>query len=137
MIDVLNVQASMRHHFAAYGFWAPAVGDYVEHRLMERMQHPRMADLYALEVPYYYRHRLTKPKLVLNASGDQFYSSDSSQFYWNDLQGPKYLRYVPNADHGLNGTDAVETIVAFYWLLMHDKLPPSTLGPRSPTGPFA
>jgi len=124
VIDVLNVQDSMRHHFAAYGFWAPAVGDYVEHRIMERMGHERMPDLYALEDPYYYRHRLTKPKLVINASGDQFFLPDSSQFYWDELQGPKYLRYVPNADHGLNGTDAVETIASFYWLLLHDKLPP-------------
>jgi PhoPQ-activated pathogenicity-related protein len=124
VIDVLNVQESMRHHFAAYGFWAPAIGDYVEHKLMERMSHPRMPELYALEDPYYYRHRLTKPKLILNASGDQFFLPDSSQFYWNDLQGPKYLRYVPNADHGLNRTDAVETISAFYWLLLRDKLPP-------------
>lgn len=124
VIDVLNVQESMRHHFAAYGFWAPAIGDYVEHKIMERMAHPRMPELYALEDPYLYRHRLTKPKLILNASGDQFFLPDSSQFYWNDLQGPKYLRYVPNADHGLNGTDAVETIASFYWLLIHNKLPP-------------
>jgi len=124
VIDVLNVDASMRHHFAAYGFWAPAVGDYVEHRIMEQMRHPRMADLYQLEDPYYYRHRLTKPKLIVNASGDQFFLPDSSQFYWNELDGPKYLRYVPNADHGLKGTDAMETVSAFYWLLLHDKLPP-------------
>lgn len=136
VIDVLNVQESMRHHFAAYGFWAPAVGDYVEHRLMERMQHPRMADLYALEDPYYYRHRLTKPKLVLNASGDQFFLPDSSQFYWKDLQGPKYLRYVPNADHGLGGTDAVESIAAFFWLLQHDKLPPEYAWTEESDGAF-
>ena len=26
VIDVLNVEKSMRHHYAAYGFWAPSVG---------------------------------------------------------------------------------------------------------------
>lgn len=136
VIDVLNVEASMQHHFAAYGFWAPAIGDYVEHRIMERMDHPRMAELYALEDPYFYRHRLTKPKLILNASGDQFFLPDSSQFYWADLQGPKYLRYVPNADHGLNGTDAIETVSAFYWLLLHDKLPPEYSWTEERNGAF-
>ena len=118
VIDVLNIDASMRHHVAAYGFWAPAVGDYVQHKIMERMDHPRMQDLYALVDPYMYRHRLTMPKLVLNATGDQFFLPDSSRFYWDDLPGPKYLRYVPNSDHGLGDTDAVETLTAFYAMIL-------------------
>ncbi len=100
VIDVLNVRKSMEHHFAAYGFWAPSVGDYVAHSLMQRMEHPRIQELYQLVDPYYYRHRLTMPKFVLNAAGDQFFLPDSSQFYWNDLRGEKYLRYVPNGITG-------------------------------------
>ena len=124
VIDVLNVNVSMRHHFEAYGFWAPSVGDYVKHRIMERMEHPRLADLYHLVDPYYYRHRLTMPKLVLNASGDQFFLPDSSQFYWDDLEGPKSLRYVPNADHGLGGSDGLESVIAFYSLLLQGREAP-------------
>jgi PhoPQ-activated pathogenicity-related protein len=29
VIDCLNLPASMDHHYRAYGFWAPAVGDYL------------------------------------------------------------------------------------------------------------
>ena len=36
------------------------------------------------------------PKFMLNASGDQFFLPDSSQFYFDDLRGEKHLRYVPN-----------------------------------------
>ena len=118
VIDVLNADVSMRHHFASYGFWAPSIGNYVQHRIMERMDHPRLETLYKLVDPYYYRHRLTMPKLILNSAGDQFFLPDSSQFYWDDLVGPKYLRYVPNSDHGLDGTDAVESLIAFYSLLL-------------------
>ena len=124
VIDVLNVDVSMRHHFAAYGFWAPSVGDYVRHRIMERMDHPRLNDLYELVDPYYYRHRLTMPKLILNAAGDQFFVPDSSQFYWDDLEGRKLLRYVPNADHSLDGSDGLESVIAFYALLLNDRQPP-------------
>ena len=124
VIDVLNVDPSMRHHFAAYGFWAPSVGDYVNHRIMERFDHPRLAEAYRLVDPYYYRHRLTMPKLVLNASGDQFFLPDSSQFYWPELRGENYLRYVPNADHSLQGTDAVDSIVAFHSLILRGRKPP-------------
>jgi len=121
VIDVLNTADSMRHHFAAYGFWAPSVGDYVSHRIMERFNHPRMQDLYELVDPYYYRHRLTMPKLILNAAGDQFFLPDSSQFYWDELQGPKALRYVPNTDHGLDESDALESLIAFYSLILQGK----------------
>ncbi len=36
VIDVLNVDVSMRHHYSAYGFWAPAIDDYVNHEIMQR-----------------------------------------------------------------------------------------------------
>jgi len=124
VIDVLNTDVSMRHHFASYGFWAPNVGDYVSHRVMQRLGHPRMRQLLELVDPYYYRHRLTMPKLILNAAGDQFFLPDSSRFYWDDLRGENYLRYVPNGDHGLDETDAAQSIIAFYWLLLNQKKPP-------------
>ena len=58
-----------------------------------------------------YLDRLTLPKYVVNAAGDQFFTPDSSRFYFDDLKGPKYLRYVPNGDHSLRGTDAADGIL--------------------------
>ncbi|MAT15135.1 MAG: PhoPQ-activated pathogenicity [Planctomyces sp.] len=121
VIDVLNTDASMRHHFEAYGFYAPSVGDYAQNRIMERMSDPRTKELYELVDPYYYRHRLDMPKLVLNAAGDQFFLPDSSQFYWRDLIGENYLRYIPNTDHSMRDSDAVETVAAFVHMISHDK----------------
>ena len=134
VIDVLNTRESMEHHFAAYGFWAPSVGDYVSHELMQRIEHPRSAELYRLVDPYYYRHRLTMPKFVLNAAGDQFFLPDSSAFYWNQLRGEKYLRYVPNGDHGLDGTDAMESLISFYGMILADQTPPQYLWTQGDDG---
>ncbi len=114
VIDVLNVKVSMKHHHDAYGFWAPAVGDYVHHKVMEMQDTPEYDALLKLVDPYSYRHRLTMPKYIVNATGDQFFLPDSSQFYFDELQGEKYLRYVPNAKHSLEGSDARESIQAFY-----------------------
>ena len=115
VIDVVNVRPSMMNHYAAYGFWAPAVGNYaVQHRVMDRWDTPGVVELNRIEDPYFYLDRLTLPKYVVNAAGDQFFTPDSSKFYFDDLKGPKYLRYVPNADHSLRGSDAGDSILAFY-----------------------
>jgi PhoPQ-activated pathogenicity-related protein len=114
VIDVVNVPAASRHHVAVYGFYAEAIGDYFRHNLTGRAEEERTKLLYAIEDPYSYRERLTMPKFVVNASGDQYFPPDSSQFYFGDLVGEKYLRYVPNADHSLRDSDALESIIAFY-----------------------
>jgi PhoPQ-activated pathogenicity-related protein len=118
VIDVVNVPACSRHHVAAYGFYAQAIGDYVRHDLTGRGDDPRTKLLYEIEDPYSYRDRLTMPKFVVNAAGDQYFPPDSSQFYFGDLQGEKYLRYVPNADHSLRDSDALESIIAFYQTML-------------------
>lgn len=121
VIDVLNMQPSMVHHFKAYGFFAPAVGNYTEQGIMDWLGTPEMTALQRIEDPYFYRDRLGLPKLVMNACGDQFFLPDSSQFYFDDLPGTKYLRYVPNADHSLRGSDGYETLAAWHWATVHRK----------------
>jgi PhoPQ-activated pathogenicity-related protein len=113
-IDLLNLEKSFEHHYRVYGFWAPAVKDYVEFGVMDWTGTPQYRNLLAIEEPYSYRDRLTMPKFIVSAAGDQFFLPDSSRFYFDDLKGEKYLRYVPNADHGLKGTDARDSSLAFY-----------------------
>jgi PhoPQ-activated pathogenicity-related protein len=121
VIDMLNVVPSFRHHWEAYGFYAPAVGDYVSHGIMDWQDTPEYARLIKLVEPYEHRDRLTLPKLMINATGDQFFLPDSHRFYFADLKGPKYLRYVPNADHSLRDSDAIETLAAWQFAIAHQK----------------
>jgi PhoPQ-activated pathogenicity-related protein len=114
VIDVLNVEKSLDHHYRAYGFFAPAVRDYQDMHIMDWFGTPQVQALLAIEDPYNYRDRLSMPKFLINAGGDQFFLPDSSQFYFDDLKGEKHLRYVPNADHSLSGSDARESLAAFY-----------------------
>ncbi len=134
VIDVVNVQESMRHHYAAYGFWAPSVGDYTAQKIFKHLGTPEMEELQRLVDPYFYRARLTMPKFIMNASGDQFFLPDSSRFYFDDLLGDKYLRYVPNADHGLDDTDALESLLAFYLTVLHHKARPEISWTFEPDG---
>lgn len=114
VIDMLNIEPSFEHHFRAYGFWSPAVKDYLDLDLMDRAGTPRYEELLKIIEPYEYRDRLTMPKYIVNAAGDQFFLPDSSQFYFNNLKGEKYLRYVPNTNHSLAHSDARECAVPFY-----------------------
>ncbi len=124
VIDLLNIEPSFVHHWEAYGFWAPAVGDYVAMKIMDWNGTPEYRALMKIEEPYQYRSRLTIPKFIINAGGDQFFLPDSSQFYFKDLPGVKYLRYVPNADHGLKGSDAWLSLMACYQAVVKGhKLP--------------
>jgi PhoPQ-activated pathogenicity-related protein len=114
VIDMLNVEPSFVHHWRTYGAWSEAVHDYVEQGIMDWMGTRQFHALLRIEEPYEYRDRLTMPKLIVNASGDQFFLPDSSQFYFDDLRGENHLRYVPNTSHALDKSDALETVQAFY-----------------------
>jgi PhoPQ-activated pathogenicity-related protein len=117
VIDALNSEVITRHHFEAYGFFSPALNDYVRHGLFPaKVGTPEYREILKIEDPYNYRDRprLKIPKYLINASGDQFFLPDNSQFYYNELPEEKYLRYVPNAKHNLEGSDARESLEAFY-----------------------
>ena len=95
VIDMLNLEPSFKHHYQAYGFWAPAIKDYSEQGIMEWTDTKEYQALREIEDPYEYRSRLTIPKFLINACGDQFFLPDSSQFYFNDLPRPTYLATCP------------------------------------------
>lgn len=120
VIDLLNLVPSFIHHYKTYGFWAPAIDDYVRKNIMDWMTSPEFAELCRIVEPYSYRDRLTMPKLIMNACGDEFFLPDSWKFYLHDLKGPTYLRYAPNAGHGMENADAPGTLIAFFKSIIGD-----------------
>jgi PhoPQ-activated pathogenicity-related protein len=115
VIDTLNLEKSLQHHWRAYGFWAPSLKDYEENDIVNWAGTPQMRALAKIEDPYEYRDRLTMPKFMINSAGDQFFLPDMWQFYYGDLKGEKQLRYVPNTDHGVTRkSDAAESLLVFY-----------------------
>ena len=113
-IDVLNMPACLVHQYSAYGFWAPAIQDYNTMGIMTNYGTAPFDALMNIEDPYSYRARLTMPKFEIYGAGDEYFLPDSSQFYFNDLPGVKYMRCVPNGDQSLAGTDALNTLWGCY-----------------------
>jgi PhoPQ-activated pathogenicity-related protein len=121
VIDLLNNEKSFEHHYMAYGFYSPAVKDYENLDIMKWSGTPQFKALMKIEEPYEYRDRLTMPKYIINAAGDQYFLPDSSRFYFDDLKGEKYIRYVENTDHSLKNSDAREGLIAFYEAFLKNK----------------
>ncbi len=103
-IDMLNLSRQFIHQWESYGAdklhdEKSALKDYMAFDLPCRVQTPEGKAMLRVVDPYTYRDRYTMPKLILNSTGDQFFTTDSSRFYYADLIGPKWLRYAPNTDH--------------------------------------
>ncbi|MEX0944319.1 MAG: PhoPQ-activated protein PqaA family protein [Balneolaceae bacterium] len=125
VIDLLNMIPSFEHHWQAYGEWSPAIAEYEDEHIMDWQYSEEYARLKELVEPYSYLDRLTMPKFLINAASDEFFLPDSWQFYWEDLPGEKYMRYIPNTGHSLSETDAGTTLAAFHNHIIQDRNLPS------------
>lgn len=77
-----------------------------------------------------YRTRLSVPKSIINASGDDFFVPDSSKWYFKHLPGhSNYIRYLPNAMHYFKGnfiSDSTESsqkinksLCSYFYFILH------------------
>jgi len=124
VIDMLNVEPSFNHHWKCYGEWSHAIDSYVNEGVMDWMGSKEYDRINEIVEPFSFRDQLTLPKFLINATGDEFFVTDSWQFYWDDLQGEKYLQYIPNANHGLENHEGeynMKSLTAFYNAVITDS----------------
>jgi len=121
VIDLLNILPSFEHHWRSLGEWSPAIQEYVDEQIMDWQFSKEFDRMLELVDPYSYLDELTMPKYIVNAASDEFFLPDSWQFYWDDLQGEKYLRYVPNTGHSMSNTDAGHTLASFYKHIIENR----------------
>jgi len=104
--DNLNLVAQMAHQIAFWGKYSDQIDDYTKLNIQDSLRTEKGQRLAAIVDPWAYRDRITVPKLILNATNDAYWTLDSLNLYWNDLEGPKLIQYVPNAGHGMNDDPA-------------------------------
>ncbi|KAN0042328.1 hypothetical protein ACTFIV_004891 [Dictyostelium citrinum] len=108
VMPIPNMVNNIGQQMEAYGDWSFALADYVAAGVPEYLYTSLMTKLANIVDPLVYFKQLTMPKLVVLTTGDEFFLSDSTKYFWSQLKGDNYLRIVPNTNHYiLNGVDQV------------------------------
>lgn len=126
VIDVLNLQTVMDHHYKSYGRWAPAVKDY--HKILAGLHSEPLTQLMQVVDPIYYVQQLKLPKYIVSAANDDFFLPDASRHYFSTLKGDKWLRALPNARHYIASMDnklITDTLASFYGSVVEQRPMPS------------
>jgi len=122
VIDTLNMRAQLPHQLESYGAYSEMIADYTKRSLVPMPDTPEAKKLWAMVDPWVYRKRLTMPKMIINGTNDPYWTQDALNLYWNDLEGDKWVLYVPNAGHNLrqkreggkeDTSRAISTLAAF------------------------
>lgn len=117
VINVLDVDATTRHHWETMGYFSPALFDYVHHKLIPfEIGGPRLTAVNTIEDPLNYRGRprMKIPKFIINAVGDEYFPPDNTKFSYHLLPAQKQLRMLPNSKHSTSGTDINQSMTAWY-----------------------
>jgi len=129
VINTLNMQPQYVYQMENWGYYSEQIEDYYRRKLLVEQVDPdasaeekELRDrLWRMVDPYFYRQRVTVPKLLVHGTNDRYWNLDATKFYWNELVGDKYLLNLPNVGHNLGRErDKALTTIAAYAKLISD-----------------
>ena len=70
VLSLLNIHDNLHHYYKSYGGWPFAFNDYYEVDITKDLDMPQLEKLQEIVDPYYYRDRLTQPKVIVSSTDD-------------------------------------------------------------------
>ena len=135
VINILNMQPQTEFQMSNWGYYSEQIADYSSRKLLSGQIDPASSKedlefrdrLWEMIDPYFYRSRVTIPKLLIHGTNDRYWNLDATRFYWNDLIGPKFLLNLPNVGHNLGNEQqkAMTTLAAYAKLVCNNGILPS------------
>ena len=101
VIDTLNFGAQIPHQLESFGKYSEMIKDYTSRGLVPLPDTPEAKKLWLMVDPYFYRDKITVPRMIINGANDPYWTTDALNLYWEGLKGDKWVLYVPNAGHNL------------------------------------
>lgn len=129
VIDVSDTTRMLEDLRKRYGgHWPAALFSYFKSGVLQQIGGPDFARLMAVMDPLSYLEssgsRLSIPKYLVSASGDDFFAPDADPEALNRLPGELSLRVLPNADHGGARAHVATTLVPFIKRIQAEKALP-------------
>lgn len=106
VIDVLNMPAQMKRQIECFGAVSEQIKPYVARGLVPMPDTDEARQLWGWVDPFTYRAKYTMPKLIVLGNNDRYWAPDALNIYWDQIPGPKYISYTPNAGHNLTAMSA-------------------------------
>lgn len=87
--DGINLLEVFQNQWQSFHGWSFAIFDYWENNILTQLGSPETLELQNMIDPYFYRTRLTMPKLVVTGLRDEFQMTDDEQHWWAEMpSGP-------------------------------------------------
>ncbi|CUG89209.1 GPI-anchored surface protein, putative [Bodo saltans] len=115
VLDALDFNSFIHRQWKSYNAFTFALQPYADFGLTAATLLPRFASWSTEIDPYFYRQRLTMPKLAINAVGDEFQLLDDQAHWVHDMPGEMKTILIKDADHILitNFDLVIKTAVSF------------------------
>ncbi|CAI5459334.1 unnamed protein product [Closterium sp. Yama58-4] len=97
--DLLDFGRNFQHLHDSLGAWPVILKFYAIFNVTSQLQSPEFTRLMEDTDPFYYRERLTMPKLLVSAANDEVLALDDTYIWWNDMPEPKLLKIMANSEH--------------------------------------
>lgn len=115
VLDILNFEDNLQHHYRSLKGWTFALEPYWSENATQLYGTEGFYLMVQVSDPFSYRDILTMPKYIITAGNDQFFLPDDSHYFFDQMKGPTFMRIHPNVGHNLmpRATFVLSELVAF------------------------